>query len=90
MYNVLGSILGCVGLKKYNSEVGELVRMAVNTNKRSIGIGSTLVNKVFEYCSSVKYLKVYLVTGNPRSGSLTKILYILLVILLIIIFSEIL
>jgi len=69
-------VLGCVGFKRKaeTSKDGELVRMAVDLNHRQQGVGSLLIQHLFEYsqskCQGVD--AIVLTTGNPDAAKFYK------------------
>lgn len=70
--NIDIEIVGCVGLKRENikdNSIVELVRMSVTSKYRSKGIGTLLINKLFEYCQEKKNIKkIKFTTVNPLSA----------------------
>ena len=69
---VNGTVVGCVGLRRGNAEDGVLGRMAVLNEMRCFGIGSELVKTLFTFARSRGYLRITLLTGNPRAANFYK------------------
>lgn len=57
-------VVGCVAIKRRNSQEGELCRMAVQSGIRQQGIGSKLFKAAVDFARSRHFLRLYLVTGN--------------------------
>lgn len=62
------NVVGCIGLVRLNHEEAELVRMAVDKNIRSHGIGSKLVAALEAFCLQTNVCRVVLTTANTRSA----------------------
>lgn len=65
---VADKVVGCVGVKRISLQEAELVRMAVDKDARSQGIGSQLVPALVEFCRSKGFSRISLTTGNPLSA----------------------
>ena len=61
-------IAGCVAIKRSSQDEAELIRMAVDPNIRSQGIGGTLINKLLAYAKETGVLRISLITANPLAA----------------------
>ena len=66
--NVEGNVIGCVGLKRKNSDESELVRMAVAQSTRGSGIGGLLMDGLLVHCKAQRLCRILLTTANPLSA----------------------
>lgn len=58
-------VLGCVAIKKHiHYEEAELVRMAVSSSTRGLGLGSILIKSLLDYAASNNFQHIYLQTGK--------------------------
>lgn len=62
-------VVGCVGVKRVNTDEVELVRMAVSGASRSLGVGSQIVAALLAHCREHKICRVLLHTANPRAAN---------------------
>ena len=65
-------IVGCVGLKRNQSDDGELVRMSVTSSQRGKNIGYLLVQALNEFVFSSHCLRITLGTANPTAANFYK------------------
>mmetsp|Transcript_7494 Transcript_7494/g.12604 ORF Transcript_7494/g.12604 Transcript_7494/m.12604 type:complete len:775 (+) Transcript_7494:136-2460(+) len=64
----LGGVVGCVGLKRKNTEESELVRMAVAPELRGTGMGKKLIRTLINYAKQKQVCRIVLRTANPSAA----------------------